>query len=158
LRDFALLVALLLSTALHAQEAKSVAPNFALTDLQGHTLKLADYKGKVVLVDFWASWCVPCQAEIPRFIEWQKRYGNDRLQVIGISMDDDLNAARAFVGRYKLNYPVAMGTQELAESFGGILGLPANVVIDRDGLIFAKHVGEVDLKLLEAEIKSLLQK
>jgi thiol-disulfide isomerase/thioredoxin len=133
------------------------APDFSLTDLEGRKLNLADYREKVILLDFWATWCVPCQTEIPHFIEWQKKYGDQGFHVIGISMDDDEKAARKFVKRYKFNYPAAMGTEKLANSYGGILGLPANLIIDREGRIVAKHVGETDLAVLEAEIRSQLE-
>jgi peroxiredoxin len=135
-----------------AQKPKRAA-DFSLTDLQGHKLNLVDYKGKVILLNFWATWCVPCQTEIPRFIEWQKRHGDLGFQVIGISMDDDEKDVRKFVDRYKPNYPIAMGTEKLAKSYGGILGLPANLIIDRKGRIVAKHVGETDLDALENKIK-----
>ena len=144
-----------MAAVLSAQQVKP-APDFSLTDLQGRKLNLADYRGKVILLDFWATWCVPCQTEIPRFIEWQKKYGDQGFQVIGISMDDDARAARKFVKRYKLNYPVVMGSEKLAKSYGGILGLPANLIVDREGRIVAKHVGETDLAVLEAEIRSQL--
>jgi thiol-disulfide isomerase/thioredoxin len=156
LRTLALSCFLLITSALCAQQSKPIAPDFSLTDLQGRKLAVADYTGKVILLDFWASWCVPCQKEIPRFIEWQKKYSGEGFQVIGISMDDDEKAARTFAKRYKFNYPIAIGTERLAESYGGILGLPANLIINRDGQIVAKVVGETDLGKLEAEIKSQL--
>ena len=137
------------------QAAKEAAA-FQLKDFQGRSVNLADYKGKVVLLDFWASWCVPCQTEIPRFMEWQQKYGTKGFQVVAVSMDDDEKAARRFVRRLKLNYPVAMGTASLAESYGGVLGLPANFIIDREGRIAAKYVGETDLKAIEAEIQKQL--
>ena len=156
MRKLRLICVLLMAAVLSAQQVKP-APDFSLTDLQGRKLNLADYRGKVILLDFWATWCVPCQTEIPRFIEWQKKYGDQGFQVIGISMDDDARAARKFVKRYKLNYPAAMGTEKLAKSYGGILGLPANLIVDREGRIVAKHVGETDLAVLEAEIRSQLE-
>ena len=137
----------------HAPDQSSQAPDFTLTDFGGKKLTLSQYKGKVVLLDFWASWCTPCQAEIPRFIEWQTKYGEQGFQVIGISMDDDEKAARKFVGRLRPNYPIALGNAKVGESFGGILGLPANLVISRDGRIMARHVGVTDLKDLEKEIE-----
>jgi cytochrome c biogenesis protein CcmG, thiol:disulfide interchange protein DsbE len=157
LRTVLLAILLAIPSFLCAQQEEDIAPDFTLTDLQGGKLNLADYKGKVILLDFWATWCVPCQTEIPRFIEWQKKHGAQGFQVIGISMDDDESAARAFVKRYSLNYPVAMGTEKLAESYGGVLGLPANIIIDRQGRILSKHVGETDLTALEDEIKSQIK-
>jgi thiol-disulfide isomerase/thioredoxin len=142
----------------HRRGEPSQAPDFRLTDFNGEKLTLSQYKGKVVLLDFWASWCTPCRAEIPKFIEWQKKYSNDGFQVIGISMDDDEKAARKFVELLKPNYPVAMGTPTVAESYGGVLGLPANLVISRDGRIVARHIGVSDLKNLEQEIELALAK
>jgi cytochrome c biogenesis protein CcmG/thiol:disulfide interchange protein DsbE len=134
----------------------SVAPDFALIDFEGRLLTLSDYKGKTVLLNFWASWCVPCQAEIPRFLEWQRRYGDQGLQVIGMSMDDDEKSARKFASRLKVNYPLAMATEKLAASYGGVLGLPATFIIDRDGKIVAKYVGVTDLEVLKRRIQSQL--
>lgn len=135
------------------QDQSSEAPDFTITDFTGQKLTLSQYKGKVVLLDFWASWCTPCQAEIPKFIEWQKKYGDQGLQVIGISMDDDEKAARKFVERLKPNYPIAMGNAKLAASYGGILGLPANLIINRSGRVRSKYVGATDLDALEREIQ-----
>lgn len=144
---------LVLSAFMSAHAQSSQAPDFSLTDLNGQKLTLSQYKGKVVLLDFWASWCTPCQAEIPQFIEWQKKFGDQGFQVIGISMDDDEKAARKFLERMKPNYPVAMGNTKLAEAYGGILGLPANIVITRNGQVMARHIGVSDLKSLEQEIE-----
>ncbi len=141
----------------HHQD-QSQAPDFTLIDFNGQKLTLSQYKGKVVLLDFWASWCTPCQAEIPQFIEWQKKYGTQGLQIIGISLDDNEKAARNFVARLKPNYPVAMGDAKLGESYGGVLGLPANFVISRKGHIMARYVGVTDLKRLEQKIESALTK
>ena len=137
----------------HTPAQSSQAPDFSLTDLNGQKLTLSQFKGKVVLLDFWASWCTPCQAEIPQFIEWQKKFGDRGFQVIGISMDDNEKAARKFLERVKPNYPIAMGNTKVAESYGGILGLPANIVITRNGQIMARHIGVSDLKSLEQEIE-----
>ncbi len=134
------------------------APAFTLTDINGHPLQLADYKGKVVLLDFWATWCAPCRSEIPKFVSWQKQYGSQGLQVIGISMDDDAKPVRAFMQQFGIDYPVAVGDAKLADQYGGVLGLPVTFVIGRDGQIYHKHVGLTDLALLEGEIKQLLEK
>jgi thiol-disulfide isomerase/thioredoxin len=132
------------------------APDFSLTDLSGQKLALSGYRSKVVLLDFWATWCDPCKAEIPHFIEMQNRYGPKGLQVIGISMDDDEQLARDFRQQFKMSYPVAMGSPALAEQYGGILGLPITFTIDRQGRIFSKHIGATDPSIFEAEIKKLL--
>jgi cytochrome c biogenesis protein CcmG, thiol:disulfide interchange protein DsbE len=134
------------------------APNFTLTDINGQPLRLADYKGKVVLLDFWATWCAPCRSEIPHFVAWQKQYGPQGLQVIGLSMDDDSKPVPAFMQQFGIDYPVALGDAKLADQYGGVLGLPVTFVIGRDGQIYHKHVGLTDMALLEGEVKQLLEK
>ncbi len=132
------------------------APNFTLTDLSGQKLDLADYKGKVVLLDFWATWCGPCRIEIPGFVQLQNHYRDQGFTVIGVSMDDGPEPVRDFYKEYKMNYRVAMGNEKLGEIFGGILGLPTTFLIGRDGRIYAKHVGATDISVFEDEIKRLL--
>jgi peroxiredoxin len=135
----------------------SVAPGFSLQDLTGQPLALSNYKGKVVLLDYWATWCTPCRGEIPHFVEFQDNYSGQGLQVLGVSMDDDVKPVREFYQQYKMNYPVAMGSAELADSYGGILGLPVTFLIDRDGRIAAKYVGAVDVSVIENKMQALLQ-
>jgi thiol-disulfide isomerase/thioredoxin len=134
-----------------------LAPAFALPDLNGQQIELSKYQGKVVLVDFWATWCTPCREEIPRFVEWQKQYGDQGLQVIGISMDDGQEPVREFYKKFNLNYPVVMGNDKVAEAYGGVLGLPINFLVGKDGRIIKKYVGMTDLPALEREIQSELQ-
>ena len=133
----------------------SFAPQLSLTDLSGQKLELSSYRGKVVILDFWATWCEPCRTEIPRFVDLQNKYRNQGLQIIGISLDDDPKPVPGFYQQFKMNYPVAIGDANLAERYGGILGLPVNFVLDREGRIHATHVGEVDISLIEQEINSL---
>jgi thiol-disulfide isomerase/thioredoxin len=137
--------------------AHSVAPDFSLQNLDGQPLNLAAFKGKVVLLDFWATWCVPCRSEIPHFVEFQQKYAPQGLQVVGISMDDGPKPVRQFYTEMKMNYPVAVGTEAMAQSYGGVLGLPITFLIDRDGRIYKKHIGEVDMSVFEQEIQTLLQ-
>jgi peroxiredoxin len=132
------------------------APDFSLTDLSGRKLTLADYRGKVVLLNFWATWCGPCREEVPEFVDLQSKYRDQGLVVIGISMDDDPAPVREFYERYRMNYAVAMGDDALAERFGGIIGLPTSFIIQRDGHIFAKQTGVVDVETFEEAIKELL--
>lgn len=162
---FALLAVVLFKAARHrtapagavSASGHSQAPDFSLTDLNGQPLDLASYRGKVVLLDFWATWCAPCRAEIPHFVEFQNTYGPQGLQVIGVSMDDDLKPVGPFYQEYKMNYPVALGNDKLAQSYGGILGLPVTFLIGRDGRIQAKYVGAVDVAGIEQAIKAQLE-
>ncbi len=100
-----------------------VAPDFSLQDLNGQPLELANYRGKVVLLDFWATWCTPCRGEDPSFVEFQNKYREQGLQVIGISMDDGPKPVREFYQEFKMNYPVALGNEKVAKAYGGVLGL-----------------------------------
>jgi len=135
----------------------SIAPDFSLQDLDGQPLALGSYRGKVVLLDFWATWCAPCRTEIPHFVAMQDKYGQKGLQVIGISMDDGPKPVREFYHEYKMNYPVAVGTEQVAEAYGGVFGLPITFLIGRDGRIAAKYTGAVDMGGLEQAVTSLLQ-
>ena len=137
--------------------SRKPAPDFSLQALNGSALSLSEYKGKVVLVNFWATWCDPCRREIPRFVDLQKKYADRGFQIVGISLDDDAKAVPLFYQEYKMNYPVAVGNDKLAESFGNVLGLPVNFLIDRDGRIAARHMGEARFPELESEIKALLR-
>ncbi len=135
-----------------------LAPEFSLPELTGQTLHLSAYRGKVVLLDFWATWCDPCKDEIPHFVDLQSKYGDQGLQIIGISMDDGPAPVREFSERFHINYPVAMGDARTGELYGGVLGLPLAFLIGRDGRIEAKHMGATDSSVLEGEIKALLQR
>jgi peroxiredoxin len=132
------------------------APEFVRTTLDHHRLDLRTYRGKLVLLNFWATWCAPCQLEMPRFVAWQNQYGPRGLQIVGISMDDDPALARTAFRKLKLNYPVAMGDQKLGELYGGVLGLPITYLIDAHGVIRARYEGETDLNKIETELQTLL--
>ncbi len=135
---------------------KKKAPDFSLTDLKGQPLRLSGFRGKVVLLNFWATWCAPCQLEMPVFAVWQRRYGPQGFEVIGISMDDDTAPARQLTERLELNYPNAMGDERLAARYGGVLGLPLTFLIDRDGIVCARFRGETDPKVIESRVRELL--
>jgi peroxiredoxin len=133
------------------------APDFTVTDIQGKKLTLSDYHGKVVLLDFWATWCVPCLEEIPHFVDMQQKLGDQGFQAIGISMDDGPKPVVRFYQEHKLNYPVAVGDAKLADSFGGIFGLPVTFVINRDGQIRKKFTGGTDPGVIEQEVVAALK-
>jgi peroxiredoxin len=134
-----------------------VAPDFSLPQLNGQQLHLSDYRGKLVLLDFWATWCDPCREEIPHFVELQNKYRDHGLQIVGISMDDGPEPVRDFYQHFKMNYPVVMGDATTGELYGGVLGLPMAFLIDRDGRIYSKHMGAIDISVFEREITTLLR-
>jgi len=132
------------------------APDFKVKDLDGKDLSLEAAKGKVVLLNFWATWCGPCRAEIPSLIELQNRY-KDRLQIIGMVVDDDdENAIREFVKSEAINYPVALTTDQVRFAYGGIAALPTVFVINTGGRVVQKHVGLFNPALYETEVRALL--
>ena len=119
-------------------------------------MSLSAYKGKVVLLDFWATWCHGCQIEIPWYVEFQNRYKDRGLSAIGVSMDDDgWKSVRPFLQQNKLNYPVVIGNQGLAKQYG-VDALPVTLLVDRDGKIVHSHAGMVDKSSFEHEIQALL--
>ena len=132
------------------------APAFVRTDLGHKKIDLKAYRGKVVLLNFWATWCAPCQIEMPTFVAWQSKYGQHGLQIIGVSMDDDPALARAAYRKLKLNYPVTMGDVKLGDLYGGVLGLPITFLIDSHGEVRAEFQGETDLGKIETQVQSLL--
>ena len=133
------------------------APDFNLAQLNGAPLQLSSYRGKVVLLDFWATWCVPCREETPHLVELQRKYGDRGLQVIGVSMDDSPDPVREFYQQFHMNYPVVMGNAKTGELYGGVLGLPIAFAIDRDGKIYKKHIGATDPTVFEKDIQGLLR-
>jgi thiol-disulfide isomerase/thioredoxin len=138
--------------------AKPAKLNFTLKDFTGKTVKLSDFKGKVILLDFWATWCEPCKLEIPWFIEFQNKYGPSGFQAIGISVDDTAAQLAPYVAKMKMNYPVLQGKDhdDIQNAFGPLVGIPVTVVISRDAKMCVKHLGISSKEKFEKEIKSLL--
>lgn len=134
------------------------APSFELESIGGgEPLRLADYDGKVRLVDFWAIWCKPCVQELPMLQGLQDRYGADGFQMIGVyHSDEQPDEVRAFLDERGISYPQAIGNDDVADAFGGILGLPAAFLIDREGRIVQRYGGEKVAKKLECEIRESL--
>jgi thiol-disulfide isomerase/thioredoxin len=132
------------------------APDFKLTDLDGKPLTLAGSHGKVILLNFWATWCGPCRAEIPDLIALQEKY-KDHLQILGLVVDeDDPDAIQEFTKKFGINYPVAIASNDIRFQYGGIAALPTSFVLDSEGRIVQKHEGLRDPLLYETEIRSLI--
>jgi peroxiredoxin len=133
-------------------------PDFDLQDTTGNDVRLSDYRGKVVLINFWATWCDVCKTEVPWLIEFENKYRTEGLEVIGISLDDDgAKAVQPFVTQHQVNYPVLVGDISLLRTYTGALSLPATVVIDREGKVSAASVGVVNKDECEDEIVKLLK-
>ena len=139
-----------------AAKVGEVAPDFTRRDFTGRQLTLSDQRGKLVLLNFWATWCPPCREEMPLFSGWQRELKGKGLQVIGVSMDDDATSVKEFVAKYPVAYPIVMGDVKLAETFGGVLGLPLSYLIDAQGRVVARYQGEADLSRMEAKIREVL--
>ncbi len=142
-------------TTLPPGDITGVAPAFTLLDLNGKSVSLSDFKGKVVILNFWATWCPPCKKEIPDFIDLQTQYGSKGVQIVGIALDQP-DKVRAFAQQNGLNYSVLLGDQETALKYGGITGIPTTVVIDRKGKIVSQFEGFRPRSVFESEIKKLL--
>ena len=133
------------------------APEFALADLDGGTLRNSDLKDKVLLVNFWATWCAPCEIEIPWFIDFDNKYRSDGLEVIGISLDEEgPEVVKKYITEHKVTYKIVMGDEKTAEAFGGVIGLPTTFIVDRNGKFYSMHRGLVGKAVVEEEFLELL--
>ena len=147
--------------AADAKAAGKAAPlDFTLKDMNGVDVKLASFKGKPIVMNFWATWCGPCRAEIPSLVELQKTYSEEGKDVVilGISVDDPVEKLKPYAAQMKMNYPVLVGNgrDDVQDAFGPLWGIPVTVFIDRDGRIAKKHSGIASKEQFEQEIKALL--
>ncbi|MCW5980449.1 MAG: TlpA family protein disulfide reductase [Bryobacteraceae bacterium] len=134
------------------------APDFSLKDADGRTVRLSDYKGKVVLLNFWATWCGPCRIEIPWFRDFESNFKDRGFAVIGVSMDEEgWEVVKPYVERAKVNYRVVIGDDEVAGNYGGVSSLPTSFIIDRDGRIASVHIGLVSKDNYAKDINALLE-
>ena len=138
--------------------AKPANFDFTLKDVDGNQVSLSAYKGKVVLLNFWATWCGPCKAEIPGFVRLQEKYRDKGLVIVGYSVDDTAEKAKAYAAEYKMNYPILLGEgrEEVQDAYGPIWGIPASFIISKDGKVCRKHMGIAPEAVFEKEILALM--
>jgi len=140
------------------ESKRQAAPDFALKDVNGTTVHLSDYRGKVVLLDFWATWCGPCKMEIPWFMEFERKYKDRGFAVLGVSMDDDgWPTVKPFIKDIGMNYRVVLGNDQTGDLYGGIEALPTAFLIDRQGRVAIEHVGLSSRREFEDGIENLLE-
>ncbi len=133
------------------------APMFTLQDLNGKTVSLSDFEGKVIILDFWATWCPPCVKEIPHFAELYEQYNDREFVMVGISVDrEGIDVVKSFVQKYKVNYPILMTDGQVEKAYGNIVSIPTTFVIDSEGEIRRKYIGYRDKSVFETDIKAFL--
>ncbi len=133
------------------------APDFSLKDASGIERKLSDFKGSVVIIDFWATWCPPCRQEIPHFVELYNQYKDQGLEIIGVSMDQSPERViPGFIEKNKINYTILFGEDKVYDLYGGINAIPTTFIVDKDGNIRKKYIGYNEKEVFERDIKELL--
>lgn len=156
-RFLAALLVIMVGLNIVLAQSKQKAPNFSLKTAQGATIELAKLKNKLVVVNFWATWCGPCRAEIPGFLDVYEKYKDKGLEIVGISLDDGgWDDVTPFVKRFNIDYPVVIGDGKIARAYGNIQAIPTTFIVDREGFIVDRHVGYMSKDQLEKRVKSLL--
>lgn len=146
-----------MAAAVKKEKDRRIAPDFTLKDAMGRPVKLSDYKGKVVLLNFWATWCGPCKIEIPWFIEFEQTFKDKGFAVLGVSMDEEgWDIVKPYLERSKINYRVLIGDDMTAQNYGGVDSLPTSFLLDKEGRIAATHIGLVSKSVYQNDINTLL--
>jgi thiol-disulfide isomerase/thioredoxin len=136
---------------------RKAAPDFELKDVNGKTMKLSDFKGKVVLLNFWATWCGPCKIEIPWFIEFERTYKDKGFAVIGVALDEEgWEVVKPYIEARKVNYRVVLGTPQVEQLYGGVSSIPMTFILDREGRVASTHLGLVSKSEYVKDIQQLL--
>jgi cytochrome c biogenesis protein CcmG/thiol:disulfide interchange protein DsbE len=152
-----MLLKALAAAVLFLAQANKPAPGFTLQDPSGAKVSLSDFKGKVVLLNFWATWCVGCKEEIPWFTDFQTKYKKDGLTILGVSLDDEgWKVLKPYLAEHPMNYTIVLGNDDVAGLYGGVDALPTTLLIDREGNIVSTHAGMVDRIGIEKELQTLL--
>lgn len=135
----------------------SIAPDFSLLNHDGETVQLSSYRGHVIILDFWATWCGPCRQEIPGFVELYNQYRDKGLVIIGVSLDQQgWKAVKPFMQQFRINYPIVLGNNKVVNDYGGIRYIPTTFIIDRNGKIVEKVVGYHPKSYFQSRIQPLL--
>lgn len=146
-----------IATGLAAAQSRQKAPNFSLKTSNGTTVELAKLRDKLVLVNFWATWCGPCRAEIPGFLDVYKTYKDKGLEIVGVSLDEGgWDDVAPFVKKLKIDYPIVIGNEKISRDYGTIQAIPTTFIVGRDGYILERHVGYLSKEDLEKKLKTLL--
>jgi thiol-disulfide isomerase/thioredoxin len=135
--------------------AKPAPLDFTLTDMDGKRVDLAAFKGRPLVLNFWATWCGPCKSEIPMFVAAEEKYRENGFTVLGVSVDDPAPALQKFAAEYKMNYPVLMANDGIQDAYGPIFAIPVSIFIKKDGTVCKKHFGPVDEQEIDKDIQAL---